>query len=231
MKPNQIIPFHDYKEVMINPSTGEATISRAGLARLLNIPETTLKSHILRRGLSEPDQPLTEEVALDCVEYFAWESKASTGEAKELFKQIGRAGMRACLYHVGGYQIQAVESEPQKEMEMSEVFLAMANQAKAWEKYKKEQAEKEKQLQEELAEKATKRQLAQLEKAVRNNQCPYGYLPKHKLAAFFDTSIKEIEAMIAEDVRTVTYPFASGKGGLKEATAYNIEDTRVRIEM
>lgn len=59
------------KEVTVNSVTGTATITRAGLARRLNVHQNTLKNYLYGRGKTQGNQPLDEDSVLDTVAYFA----------------------------------------------------------------------------------------------------------------------------------------------------------------
>ena len=94
-------------EVTINTLTGTASITRAGLARRLNVHVDTLKSFLRNRGKTQGNQPLDEDSVYDVTAYFAHNAQTPTQEAKDLLVQIGRAGTKAWLYHEAGYQVSA----------------------------------------------------------------------------------------------------------------------------
>lgn len=58
------------KEVTINSVTGMATITRAGLARRLNVSVDTLKYYLRQRGKTQGNQPLDEDSVLDTTAYY-----------------------------------------------------------------------------------------------------------------------------------------------------------------
>ena len=108
-------------EVTVNTFTGMATITRAGLARRLNVPTQTLKDYLTRRGKTQQNQSLDEDSVLDTVAHFAHNAKNITQEAKDLLVQISRAGARAWLYHEAGYEVSA---SPVKHVALPEDYVS-----------------------------------------------------------------------------------------------------------
>ena len=71
------------KEVTVSSVTGTATITRAGLARRLNVSVDTLKYYLRQRGKTQGNQPLDEDSVLDTTVYFAHNAQNPTQEAKD----------------------------------------------------------------------------------------------------------------------------------------------------
>jgi len=99
-------------EVTVNMSTGIASMSRAGLAKRLNVPVTTLKTYLTSRGLNQLNQPLDEDSVYSTVAYFALTAQTPTPEAKALLLILGKAGTKAYLYHEAGYTVSASPVRP-----------------------------------------------------------------------------------------------------------------------
>ena len=215
---NQELTSNTSSDFTVNPTTGEAFISRARLAVLLNVSPNTLKSHILRRGEADLNQPLTAESMQSCAAYFAYESSVKTPEAKAFLNKLLEAGAKAYIYHEAGYQISA--SEPKQELTLTESLKAMVAVSEAMDAFKAKQAL----MQKEIDEKATKEALAKLQRSFEGNQCPRGYLPKYKLATYFDLPVTHFTDEFLGSVCQVTYPFSSGMGGLRTAVAYKLTD-------
>lgn len=57
----------------VNSATGEAFISRAKAAEILNVPVRTLGDVINRRGITAANQPLNSEMLQYAAEYFAYD--------------------------------------------------------------------------------------------------------------------------------------------------------------
>lgn len=109
------------KEVTVNSVTGMATITRAGLARRLNVHQNTLKNYLYGRGKTQGNQPLDEDSVLDTVAYFAHNAQTPTQEAKDLLVQISKAGTKAWLYHEAGY---VVSASPIKQVALPEDYVS-----------------------------------------------------------------------------------------------------------
>lgn len=108
-------------EVTVNTLSGMATITRAGLARRLNVHRNTLKNYLYGRGKTQGNQPLDEDSVLDTVAYFAHNSQTPTQEAKDLLVQISKAGTKAWLYHEAGY---VVSASPVKHVALPEDYVS-----------------------------------------------------------------------------------------------------------
>ena len=93
---------------------GDAYISQRKLADILNVKDSTLRMHISRdHPQASTDQGLSPKMVFLVTAYFAYESKVSTQESRDLLKQIGEAGAKAYLYHLAGFSITA-QRESQK---------------------------------------------------------------------------------------------------------------------
>ena len=102
--------------------TGEAFISQPKLANLLNINVGTVTSYISRSKEITNSSNGLDSNSLECaVAYFAMESKASTNEAKTLYRLIAKAGAKAYIYHEAGYTVNAAPPPPPKELTPLEV--------------------------------------------------------------------------------------------------------------
>ena len=108
----QISTTQPSNEVTVNTLTGMATITRAGLARRLNVNVDTLKYYLRQRGKTQGNQPLDEDSVLDTTAYFAHNSQTPTQEAKDLLVQISKAGTKAYLYREAGYSVSASLVKP-----------------------------------------------------------------------------------------------------------------------
>ena len=117
----QISTTQPTNEVTVNTLTGMATITRAGLARRLNVHQNTLKNYLYGRGKTQGNQPLDEDSVLDTVAYFAHNAQTPTQEAKDLLVQISKAGTKAWLYHEAGY---AVSASPVKHVALPEDYVS-----------------------------------------------------------------------------------------------------------
>lgn len=202
----------------VNSTTGEAFISRAKAAEILNVPVRTLGDVINRRDITAANQPLNSEMLQYAAEYFAFDYKNPTTEARELLRKLSTAGAKAYIYHEAGYQISAVE--PKKELTLTESLKAMVAVSEAMDSFKAKQAA----MQKEIDEKASKEALAKLQRTFEGNQCPRGYLPKYKLAIHFELPISHFTDEFLGSVQQIEYPFSSGMGGLRTAVAYRVTD-------
>ena len=99
-------------EVSVNTLTGEAYISQRKAAEMLNVPNTSLQSYLdrhLRAVNSQSNQGLSSEIFALCVQYYALDARNPTAEAKELLRQITKAGTKAYLYYLAGYVVSVPE--------------------------------------------------------------------------------------------------------------------------
>ena len=115
-------------EVTVNTLTGEAYISQRKLAEKLSVPKSTvynwLNSFVRNfEGAVKPHtkQGLNSEIVAEAVQYFALDYSTPTQEAKELLRQINKAGAKAWLYHEAGY---VVSASPIKHVALPEDYVS-----------------------------------------------------------------------------------------------------------
>ena len=115
----QQISTQTSNEVTVNTLTGEAYISQRKLAEKLSVPKSTvynwLNSFVRNfEGAVKPNtkQGLNSEIVAEAVQYFALDYSTPTQEAKELLRQINKAGAKAWLYHEAGYTVSASPVKP-----------------------------------------------------------------------------------------------------------------------
>ena len=215
---NQEITSNTSSDFTVNSATGDAFISRAKAAEILGIPVSTLKDWILKNPAA---YSFNENNQLDgkSLQKLAMSGVAKGYEKSAQFLEMtAEAGVKAYLYHQAGYQINAVE--PKQELTLTESLKAMVAVSEAMDAFKAKQAL----MQKEIDEKASKEALAKLQRSFEGNQCPRGYLPKYKLAAYFDLPVSYFTDEFLGSVQQVTYPFSSGMGGLRTAVAYKLTD-------
>ena len=106
-------------EVTINTLTGEAYMSQRKLAEKLSVPKSTVYNWLTGyiksyTGAVKPDtkQGLSIEIVAEAVQYFALDYSTPTQEAKDLLRQINKAGVKAWLYHEAGYVVSASPVKP-----------------------------------------------------------------------------------------------------------------------
>jgi predicted transcriptional regulator len=123
MSPNGTQTQRANTEFRVDTTTGEAYISQRKAAELLGVARTSLQ-YYLENTPSRPEncdisQGLSSEIFAFTVQYYALEARNPTSEAKALLKQITAAGVKAYLYHMAGYAINATsEIVKPKETEM-----------------------------------------------------------------------------------------------------------------
>jgi hypothetical protein len=108
-------------EILVD-SNGEAWVSQAKLSEICGVAQQTINSAIARNSsyavgwnLNENNQ-LDTKSAYDAVVYFATQGKP---EAVKTLANIGKAGMKAYLYHLAGYTMNATsEAVRPKETEV-----------------------------------------------------------------------------------------------------------------
>lgn len=87
---------------------GSTLISQRKLAALIGVKPGTLMKHIHSKHQNiNTINGLDEDTAFLVSTYFAYESKASTQQARDLIRKIGAAGFRAFNYKQAGYTIEA----------------------------------------------------------------------------------------------------------------------------
>ena len=125
---NQLTKPTTSGEVTVNVITGEAYISQRKLAEKLSVPKSTvynwLTSYVKNfNGAVKPDtkQGLSSEIVAEAVQYFALDYSTPTQEAKDLLRQINKAGAKAWLYHEAGY---VVSASPVKPMALPEDYVS-----------------------------------------------------------------------------------------------------------
>ena len=216
---NQELTSNTSSDFTVNSATGEAFISQRKLAIELGIHHSSLQTHLATR---HPNVLISEGIPSNILQetatYFAYKSKAANATAEAFVTKLMEAGAKAYIYHQAGYQISAVE--PKKELTLTESLKAMVAVSEAMDAFKAKQAL----MQKEIDEKASKEALAKLQRSFEGNQCPRGYLPKYKLAAYFDLPVSYFTDEFLGSVQQVTYPFSSGMGGLRTAVAYKLTD-------
>ena len=109
---NQVQTSPSTLEVTVNTLTGTASITRAGLARRLNVSVDTLKYYLRNRGKTQQNQSLDEDSVLDTTAYFAHSAQNPTQEARDLLAAISKAGTKAYLYNEAGYSVSASPVKP-----------------------------------------------------------------------------------------------------------------------
>ena len=103
-------------EFTVDRSTGEAYISQTKLAELCGVTQQAISVAIHRfssffvgANLNENNQ-LCAKSACNVVAHYAAQGKA---EAIKTFAKIGEAGMKAYIYHMAGYVMEAKPAVPQ----------------------------------------------------------------------------------------------------------------------
>ena len=216
---NQEITSNTSSDFTVNSTTGEAFISQRKLAIELGIHHSSLQTHLATR---HPNVLFSEGIPASILQetatYFAYKSKAANPTAESFVQKLMEAGAKAYIYHEAGYRISA--NEPKQELTLTESLKAMVAVSEAMDAFKAKQAL----MQKEIDEKASKEALAKLQRSFEGNQCPRGYLPKYKLATYFDLPVSYFTDEFLGSVQQVTYPFSSGMGGLRTAIAYKLTD-------
>ncbi len=118
---NQVQTAPSTLEVTINTLTGTASITRAGLARRLNVHHNTLKNFLYGPNKTQVNQSLDADSVLNTVAYFALNAQNPTQEAKDLLAAISRAGAKAWLYTEAGYVVSAA---PIKQVALPEDYVS-----------------------------------------------------------------------------------------------------------
>ena len=218
---SNILPTLD---ILIDQS-GDAWIAQRKVAELCGLGKSAINDAIARKYsyaggwiLNENNQ-LDAKSAYDAVVHFVKEGKPV---AIDTLCKIGEAGMKAFIYHLAGYQISAIEQK--REVTLADTFRNMAAMHEAWLESEKFNKAKHEAMQKEIDDKASKEALAKLQRTFEGNQCPRGYLPKYKLATYFDLPVSYFTDEFLGSVQQVSYPFSSGMGGLRTAVAYRVTD-------
>lgn len=194
----------------VNNVTGEAYASQRATAKLCGVSQTAVFNKLKSLNV-DSSQGLTPETLQIVITYFAVD--LSKGKALKTLSLLAQAGAKAFIYAQAGVQLKAISKFDEMRvnidlLEAQEIELIRLEQ-----------------------DKADKADLTKLANVVRGTQCPNGYLPKAKLAVHFDVNPRNKGFLgLLEDVRQCSYPFASGTGGLRQATAYNVEDLRIKLE-
>lgn len=202
---------------------GVAYTSISEGAKLVGVTYETLRAHILTKKINLALLPhngreiryIRAKKLAQIARYYA---EKGNSVAKELLEKTADVGMTTYFYGAAG-----VELPTQTPVSKWDTMRNHIDQLEALEKVQ-EAHEKM------INTKASNERVEALEKSVRNNQCPRGYLPKRKLALCLEVPYSKGFVKMLDEVRSVEYPFTSGNGGIRRATAYNIEDMRVLLE-
>ena len=111
----------------VDQTTGEAYISQTKLAELCGVTQQAISvaiqrnsSHVAGANLNEYNQ-LCAKSAYGVVMHYATQGKP---EAIKTLANIGEAGMKAYLYHMAGYVMEAKPAVPQTYLEALEALVA-----------------------------------------------------------------------------------------------------------
>jgi hypothetical protein len=117
-KSNVALATYLNSEVVVD-GNGEVYISQRKAAELLGVAKSTFNDWVNRTLNSVTEQGLSSEMMAIAGHYYAFEARNPTDEAMEFIRQTTAAGVKAYLYHLAGYTMNATsEVIKPKETEM-----------------------------------------------------------------------------------------------------------------
>ena len=111
----------------VDRSTGEAYVSQTKLAELCGVDQSTISKHISKTrhtlNLNEINQIHEESVEL-VIGHYAFDSQRPNEVALKTYRTLAKAGVRAYLYHMAGYVMEAKPAVPQTYLEALKALVA-----------------------------------------------------------------------------------------------------------